>query len=280
MPKESLEYLEAGDGGDFLDCTFGGGGHAKRILEANPVNKVIALDCDLNAIERAESFKSSFKERFELFHSNFSEIENLLAGKKFKGILADLGISTDQLTEDRGFSFQENSDLDMRMNQSESLSANQVINEYPENELFKVLKVGGVGKEARKIVKGIVKERPIEDIQQLVSVIRRNTIQSELHKKRNPATTIFQAIRIEVNQEFASIKKFLKVIPRFIEKKSRLVVISFHSLEDKLITSAMRESEVPSLGKLLTKKAIRPSVEEVNSNPASRSALLRVFEFC
>ncbi|MEZ4754462.1 MAG: 16S rRNA (cytosine(1402)-N(4))-methyltransferase RsmH [Bdellovibrionota bacterium] len=292
MTSEVLEFLKASEGGLFLDCTFGGGGHSKAILEANTGNRVIGLDQDIRAIKRGEFLKTQYPERLELHHTSFSNFDKILSGEKFDGVLADLGLSSDQLAEGRGFSFDDSESLDMRMNELSDLSADQIVNTYNESELYRLLKEGGVGKEARAAVRAIVSNRPFGNSKSLAEHLKRAVGRFEKGKMRNPATVIFQAIRIAVNRELQEIKDFLSKIPSYIKPSGRLAVLTFHSLEDKLTARTMRawrgNSEPAlwggvvnseSLGVLLTSKAVVASKRELAENRRARSAKLRVFEF-
>ncbi len=298
LEREVLGYIGASKGGgEFLDCTLGGGGHTEAILRAAEDNKVVAIDRDLRAINRASKRLAKYGQRVELLHSSFSGALELVKGRTFDGILADLGISSDQLLEQRGFSFDDAYSLDMRMDESQVASAHSVVNESSEHELFKILKEGGVGSEARSICRAIIKARPIQSALALKEVVV-NAAPHYLKKKRvNPATITFQAIRISVNDELNEVKALLGSVPNLIKRPGRVVVISFHSLEDKIVTRTMRLWEqgghegfsalwpganLPrtSFGKLLTRKAVVASEAEVSVNKRARSALLRVFEFC
>lgn len=293
MLKEVLELLEVEKGGSFLDCTLGGGGHTAGILSANVVNKVVAVDRDSRAIIRAGRRLEEFDGRVKIMHSAFSNIKEALNGEQFDGMLLDLGLSTDQLKENRGFSFKDDSALDMRMDESQENSAYLIVNKTPERDLIQILRTGGVGKEASLVARAIIKARPIEKTSELSRVINQAIGGKNKEKKTNPSTVIFQAIRIAVNDELGEIEGILRDAPAMVKPGGRLAVISFHSLEDKAVTRTMREwssqgnypamwrgvVKEKSLGKLLTKKAVLPSEEEVNMNPASRSARLRVFEF-
>ncbi len=294
MKEEAIKFLKASDGGVFLDCTLGGAGHTKAILDSNKENKVFAIDRDSFAIERAKEFLKSEESRVCFYNTEFSNISSLFKDEKFDGVLVDLGLSTDQLKEERGFSFNDENSLDMRMNQSGKLTAYSVVNETNYKELFIILKKGGVGKEARAVANAIIKDRPINSAKQLATVIRSTTYKVLKNKKLHPESVSFQAIRIAVNDEFEEISKLLAFIPNVIKPFGRLVVISFHSLEDKIVTSTMRkwqkgEQDFQELkligiankgnGVLLTKKALVPSKEEIAKNFASRSSLMRVFEF-
>lgn len=295
MKEEVINYLKAKEGGVFLDCTLGGAGHTKAILDANKNNIVYAIDRDINAIERAKDFLKDYKDRVFLYNTEFSNANSsIFNGIKFDGILADLGLSQDELKENRGFSFNDESFLDMRMNQESVLTASNIVNEFESKELYKILKIGGVGKEAGSIVNAILKNRPINSAKELSQIIKSATFKFYKGKKLNPSALTFQAIRIAVNNEFGEIKKLLENVPSLAKPQARLVVICFHSLEDKIVTSTLRsfekgendkislmvaKEEVKGIGKLITKKALVPTQEEIQENFASRSSLMRVFEF-
>lgn len=295
MKEEVINYLKAKEGGVFLDCTLGGAGHTKAILDANKNNIVYAIDRDINAIERAKDFLKDYKDRVFLYNTEFSNANSsIFNGIKFDGILADLGLSQDELKENRGFSFNDESFLDMRMNQESVLTASNIVNEFESKELYKILKIGGVGKEAGSIVNAILKNRPINSAKELSQIIKSATLKFYKGKKLNPSALTFQAIRIAVNDEFGEIKKLLENVPSLAKPQARLVVICFHSLEDKIVTSTLRsfekgendkislmvaKDEVKGIGKLITKKALVPTQEEIQENFASRSSLMRVFEF-
>ncbi len=298
MLTEVLEALRADAGGDFLDCTLGGGGHTEGLLAANPTNFVVAIDRDQRAIDRARRRLSGESKRIELIQAAFSDLRDMCSGKQFDGILADLGLSTDQLSEERGFSFNDDSPLDMRMDESQPVTADSIVNGSTERELFAILKRGGVGREARAVAKAIVDNRPVRTTRELARVICKAAQPYTGKKKINPATVPFQAIRIAVNGEFEEIETLLKAAPALMKKGGRLAVITFHSLEDKAVAHTMRAWEADStapawwprsklakrgieqpLGRMVSKKAIQPSEDEIKRNPASRSARLRVFEF-
>lgn len=289
---EVIESLRAVRGGNFIDCTLGGGGHTEALLKANPENRVVAFDRDKRAIERAGTRLEQYGDRVKLIHASFSQAAHLVGELKFDGILADLGLSTDQLKEQRGFSFNDESAIDMRMNEEDERSGSYFVNEAPERELYAVLKRGGVGAEARKVVAAIIKARPIATASELAQVVRRAA--GFTPGASNPATVIFQAIRIAVNREMEEIEGLLDGIPQLVASKARVAIISFHSLEDREVASKLRQWQQgdttpphwpgarqgdPRMGSLLSKKAITPSEEEIARNPASRSARMRVFEF-
>jgi 16S rRNA (cytosine1402-N4)-methyltransferase len=208
-------------------------------------------------------------------------------------VLADLGMSSDQLAEQRGFSFQDTTSLDMRMDESQKFSAHDVVNEYGERQLLTALRRGGCAAEAFPAVKAILRARPITSTEHLVEVLQSALKVHAGKKKVNPATVVFQALRIEVNKEFEEIEALLDSIPQLVKPGARVAIICFHSLEDKLVAARMREWEgrsekpalhpsytpVVSLGRLLTKKAVVAGDDESAVNKRSRSARLRVFEF-
>jgi 16S rRNA (cytosine1402-N4)-methyltransferase len=293
--NESIEYLQASKGGQFLDCTLGGAGHTKAILDSNSKNTVDAIDRDIRAIDRAKIKLSEYLSRVNFHHLEFASITEVIEEKKYDGMLIDLGISTDQIKENRGFSFHDESPLDMRMNEEDELTADFVVNNYPEKELIKVLKKGGADKEGYPAAKAIISNRPIKTAKQLADIVSKAvSFKSNKGKSTHPATTVFQAIRIEVNKEYEQIEKILDLAPMVVKVGGRLVVITFHSDEDKLVASRMRNwaagdttpaklrflsFDKGSKGRFLTTKPVVASEAELSVNPAARSARLRVFEF-
>ena len=296
MRGEVVELLEAGRGGAFVDCTLGGAGHTRAILEASPDATVAAVDRDLRAIARARESLRSFGDRVTLAHAPFSKTAEVFQGRTFDGLLADLGLSTDQLREGRGFAFSEEAPLDMRMNEEDALTAHELVNNSTEHELFVLLRKGGVGPEAKAIARAIVKARPVETTKALAELVARVVPPSRGRggeKKSHPATVTFQALRIAVNDEFGEIERLLAAVPSLMKAGGRTAIITFHSLEDKLVTETMRRWEgggefsaqwpgalrQEPLGRLVTRKPVVPSEDEVARNPSSRSARLRVFRF-
>lgn len=293
LPSEVINVLRASEGGDFIDCTLGGGGHTAMILEANKKNTVFACDRDSRAIERCKGKFSQYGDRVTIAKAKFSEVSQAVAGKKFDGLLADLGISTDQLFEDRGFSFKDESELDMRMDQDAELSADDVVNHYSERDLVGVFRRGGVASQAKYYARALVKARPIKSTVMLAQILSQVALRSGIKKKVHPSTVALQAIRMEVNQELNEINSLLGQIPSLLKEHGRAAFISFHSGEDKLVAQAFRKwseadsvpawwvgerkTKVVPIGTMLSNEAITPSEEEVLSNAASRSARLRVF---
>lgn len=291
MPVEVLEGLAASSGGSFLDCTGGGGGHSVKILNANTSNTVVVCDRDPQAVARLEKIAKTFAPRMEVVQAKFSELSSKLTGREFDGMLADLGFSTDQLRGDRGFSFAD-SNLDMRMSQDGDTAAD-IVNNLDGRDLFRILKIGGMGNEAKIAVRAILDNRPFSSASQLAKVVDEAFVGGLREKTGRPATVVFQAIRIAVNDEFGQIEALLDASPKLLKKGGRLVVIAFHSLEDKLVAKRMRDweqgdtapawypgaSRRQTIGQVLTRKAVLPTTEEVENNPPSRSARLRVFKF-
>jgi len=291
--QEVVQQLRAQQGGMFLDCTFGGGGHTRAILDAHPDSWVVALDRDSRALKRGSAWASEYGERLELVHSPFSRLLEAVQFRGFDGVLADLGMSTDQLKEGRGFSFADAEALDMRMDEGEGVSAKEFLNTASERDLFIALAAGGVGAMARPLAKVLVSKRPFSSARELADVIKGSQLGKRTDSRVHPATVVFQAIRIHVNREQEEIEQLLDSLPQVVKSGGRLAVITFHSLEDKLVTSRLRRwesagsypaswrgpREGSKIGRIWPKKPIVPSDEEVYVNPASRSARLRCFEF-
>lgn len=294
--NESLEWIVTNPDGVYIDCTFGGGGHTRGILQKTAdSSRVIGIDQDRRVLEVAVS-----DPRIHLIHGNFRLLEKLLASvniTRADGILLDLGVSSFQLDEDeRGFSYQSDSRLDMRMNQEQDLSAWNVVNQYPAEELERILKVYGEEKYARSIARGIARAREIHAIDttgELADVVKKNT-PAAYHRTRHPARKTFQALRIEVNDELGSLADVLPQAVRLLAPDGRLGIITFHSLEDRLVKQFFEKEArncicppkqpVCTCGgqqarvRILTRKPVIPSEEEIGQNRRARSAKLRVVE--
>lgn len=293
LREEVVDMLRAKEGGLFMDATLGGAMHAEAILEANSMNILYGCDRDKRALCRAKTRLSRFEDRVYLFHARFSQMPDLINDQRFDGVLLDLGTSMDQLKENRGFSFHDSSRLDMRMDEESDFSAYELINESTPKELFKVLKEGGVGREAGAVVNALTTARPITRTDELARIINQSVASKTSRKATNPATVVFQALRIAVNREYEELKHFLETVPRIMNKNGRLACISFHSGEDKIVAGTFREwasgDTAPAylrtahsrgvLGVLVNRKAITASEEELSKNSSSRSARLRVFLF-
>lgn len=272
LAEALIAGLEIRAGGCYLDCTVGGGGHSLLILEAAENVQLVAIDRDLNAIAAAQSKLQAYPSQVQFWHGNFSDYippQGLL----FDGIIADLGVSSAQLDNfDRGFSFREAGALDMRMDCSQSLTAADLINYSGETELANIFYEFGEERLSRRIARTIVEQRPFQTTTQLAEAISHCVPKSYRYGRIHPATRVFQALRIVVNQELESLKKFLSRSPTWLKADGIVGAISFHSLEDRLVKHTFREDERL---KVLTKKPIIATDREMSANPRSRSAKLR-----
>jgi 16S rRNA (cytosine1402-N4)-methyltransferase len=260
-----------------LDGTFGRGGHSRAMLEAIPGAKVFAIDQDLAAVEHGKALES---DRFSIRHFNFHNIARLDSRPEsgFDVILLDLGVSSPQLDEaGRGFSFYHDGPLDMRMDQTLEYSAADLVNTWPEVELIDLFSGLGEVRRPQRVVRAIVndrKEKPFQSTRDLASLIER--VEGWSRKGHHPATRYFLALRMAVNNELSGLESCLPDLMRALSPSGRLIIITFHSLEDRIVKYAFRESR--ELGYPLFKKVIVPSREEESANPRSRSAKLRVFQ--
>jgi len=294
LKKEVLEILDPKPNQNFIDCTIEEGGHALAILEkTNPNGKILGIDWDQEVIKSLKSKVESLKlsQRLILVNDSFVNLKEIVKKENFKdveGILLDLGLSSWHLEKSgRGFTFQKDEPLDMRYNiitfgRSDQsyyeLTAGKILNEWPEKEIEKILKEYGQERFAKRISKKIIEERKIKPIRttfQLVEIIKRATPVWYHHKKIHFATRTFQALRIAINDELENLKKVLPQALEILERNGKLVVISFHSLEDLIVKNFFKKNFKKGLLKIITKKLIRPSAEEMKSNPRSRSARLR-----
>ena len=295
---EVIENIVTNKEGVYLDCTLGGAGHTQGILE-NTSEKavVIAIDQDDDAIEFAEKKLENYKERIKIFKDNFKNLDTVLymAGyEKVSGILMDIGVSSYQLDDpERGFSYKYEAKLDMRMNKNAKISAYEVINEFSEQEIADILYKYGEEPKSRRIARKITearKEKKIETTTELADIVIRAIGKS---MKRHPAKRTFQAVRMYVNQELEVLEEALEKAVELLEDRGRLLVITFHSLEDRIVKNKFREFEKPckcppnipicvcgkeSLGKVITKKPIVAGELELKDNSRAHSAKLRVFE--
>jgi len=294
LTKEILKCLNLKKGGVYIDCTLGGGGHSKAILEnIYPHGLLIGIDQDTEAIETAQEELKRYIDKVKLVRGNFKNLLRILSDlniEKVTGIIFDLGVSFHQLKEKkRGFSFKEDSPLDMRMDLTQKFNAEIIVNSYSEKDLAEIFKNYGEERFSRRIARVIVRERKkkaITTAKQLADLIIK-TLPGDKKKKTwriHPATRVFQAIRIEVNQELKNLEKGLDQAISVLEDRGRICVVSYHSLEDRIVKHLFKEAE--RAGKeqknygleILTKKPIRPSFEEVKDNPKARSAKLRAAE--
>ena len=297
---ECIENLNIKPDGIYLDGTLGMGGHSYQIASRLTTGRLISIDRDETAIERAGRRLAPFMDRVTLVHGNFSDaaaILDELGIDKVDGMLFDLGVSSPQLDEiERGFSYMGDAALDMRMDASDVLTAYDVVNTWDENRLNRILWDYGEERYARRITGAILKHRavkPIETTLELVDIIRSAMPAAALREKQHPAKRTFQAIRIAVNDELGAISNMMETAPDKLNKGGRLCVISFHSLEDRIIKSGIaarengctcpREAPICTCGfvrtlKSVSRKPILPGAQELEENPRSRSAKLRVAE--
>ena len=283
LQKEVLEILDPKPNQNFIDCTIGNAGHSLAILErTKPGGKILGIDQDPKQIENCKLQIKNFKERVILVCDNFVNLKEIVKKydfKNVKGILFDLGLSSWHLEKSgRGFTFQKDEPIDMRYDKNSELTAEKILNEWPEKEIEKILKEYGQERFAKRISKKIIEEKkvsPIKTTFRLVKITREATPSWYHHKKIHFATRTFQALRIAVNDELGNLKKVLPQALEILERNGKLVVISFHSLEDRIVKNFFKENSKRGLLKIITKKPIRPSTEEIKSNPRSRSARLR-----
>jgi 16S rRNA (cytosine1402-N4)-methyltransferase len=285
MAAEVVEYLRPWRGGLFVDCTVGLGGHARALLEAG-ATRVIGLDRDVDAIAAAEETLAPWRDRVELVHADYralDEVLDRLSISRVDGAVADLGISSLQLeAAGRGFSFQRDEPLDMRMDRTVGETAANLVARATQVELADAIFGFGEERFSRRIARAIVEARrqsPVATTGQLASIVRR-VVPRRGRVRLDPATRTFQALRIWVNRELDGLDRFLESAARRLEEGARLVVITFHSLEDRIVKHTFRALE-RSQGvaiRVLTKKPITPRDEEVQQNPRARSAKLRAAE--
>ena len=285
MTREVLAYLAPEHGGVFVDCTVGLGGHAKVLLESG-ATKLIGLDRDPDALAVAARTLSAWGDRVDLVHADYRTIEAVLDGRgieRIDGALADLGMSSFQLdSEGRGFSFQRESPLDMRMDTTAGPTAADLLRDAPESEIADAIYRFGEERFSRRIARSIVYARqqaPIQTTGQLATLVRR-AIPRRGFSRIDPATRTFQALRIWVNKELEHLDEFLAAAARRLRAGARLVVITFHSLEDRIVKHTLRAlaQGEHAVIRVLTKKPVLPQPDEIERNPRARSAKLRVAE--
>ena len=280
LSRELIAGLAVRPAGHYLDATVGGGGHSQLILQAAADVRVTALDQDEEALAAAKTQLAAYGDRIQFFSSNFAEYEpnNIL----FDGIIADIGVSSYQFdTAERGFSFRHTAPLDMRMDRRRSLTAADAINTWGEKQLADIFFNYGEERLSRRIARRIVEQRPFKTTTELADAIASSVPQqyrygksrSKRQKTIHPATRVFQALRIVVNDELTALETLLNRAPNWLKPGGRIAIISFHSLEDRLVKNALRSS---SILQVLTKKPIIPQADELEQNPRSRSAKLRI----
>lgn len=298
--NECIENLNIKPDGVYVDGTLGLGGHSEQILKRLDGGRLIGIDCDESAITRTGERLKAYADKLTLVHGNFCDVVQILDELNIDsvdGMLFDLGVSSPQLDEaERGFSYMNDAPLDMRMDNTSALTAWVVVNEWDEAELARILRDFGEERYARRIASHIVQERakkPIETTLELVDIIRSAMPAAALREKQHPAKRSFQAIRIAVNDELGAVDQMIKTAPDKLAQGGRLCVISFHSLEDRIVKNGIaarengctcpREAPICICGfkqtlKSVYRKPIVPGEDELNNNPRARSAKLRVAE--
>ena len=279
--RETVGYLGVSPGGVYIDCTVGEGGHSFAILEAaTPGGRLLAIDLDPQALQLADTRLRPYDGSFILIKGSYVHLKELAAQSDFTqvdGILLDLGLSSLQLRgEGRGFSFQRNDPLDMRFDPDGPIDAADIVNTYPADELERILATYGEERRSRAISRAVLRQRPIKTTQELADLIVR--VAGGRHGRIHPATRSFQALRIAVNSELDNLTEALPQAVRLLKPGGRLVVISYHSLEDRIAKTFLASEGKASSLRILTRKVVFPSLDEVRGNPRSRSARLRAAE--
>ncbi|MGH9571563.1 MAG: 16S rRNA (cytosine(1402)-N(4))-methyltransferase RsmH [Candidatus Angelobacter sp.] len=285
--KEAIDFLAIRRGGTYIDATVGLGGHSLEIARRlGPQGHLIGFDKDTQALELAKQKLSRIggdsRPKITLLHSSYSDLAQDVPAESAEGLLADLGVSSLQFGDPaRGFSFQAEGPLDMRMDPQGERTADQVVNRMREEDLANVIYEFGEERRSRRIARAIVRARPVRTtahLAQVISAALRSMNKPGARDKIHPATRTFQAIRIFVNRELDDLAALLDSAPEILKPRGRLVVISFHSLEDRIVKDAVRDGAKAGLYSLLTKKPLDATQEEIDRNPRSRSAKLRAAE--
>jgi len=286
MLKEVLEYLNLKQGFMVADGTVGSGGHAAQILKMiTPGGRLVGIDADSAAIERARKGLNNFESSVALIKGNFRDIDKILSREKLRAVdavLLDLGVSSDQIEDGpRGFSIKHNARLDMRMDRDNPLNAYEIVNRFKERELDDIIGRYGEERFHSRVARNIIEERadrPIETTYELAAVIYKAVGSRYRNSRIDPATRTFQALRIAVNDELGALEEGLKKSVSWLKPGGRICVISFHSLEDRIVKNLFKGYAGLGVLKVITKKPLIPSRQEISSNPRSRSAKLRVAE--
>jgi 16S rRNA (cytosine1402-N4)-methyltransferase len=274
LSREVIALLNIREGKTYVDCTLGGGGHTEKLKTQNLKCKIIGIDQDQDAIEAAKKRLLEYRD-IKFIRDNFKNLKEIVKDS-VDGILFDLGVSSYQIDEaSRGFSIQKDGPLDMRMDLSKKLTAEYIINNYDEEELVEIFENFGEERFSKRVARHIVEKRPVKTTQDLRKIIEKAI---PTWKKRESVTRIFQALRIEVNNELESLKIALQDAIELLSPGGRIVVISYHSLEDRIVKQTLRQAKVDGKLNLLTKKPVRPSENEAASNPRAKSAKLRAGE--
>ena len=301
MAREVVELFLAVPGGLIVDCTVGGGGHSAVLLDARPDVHVLGLDRDADAVEAARSRLARFGDRVQVVHGRFEQLGRLVEqhgeGEQAMGILMDLGVSSAQLDRpERGFSYRFDAPLDMRMDAKQSLTATEVVNGYDEAQLAAVISQYGEERFARRIAHAIVAARPVRTTRELADIVRDAIPAATRRRGPHPARRTFQAIRMEVNRELPNLADGLDESVHVVGPQGRVLVLAYHSLEDRMVKETFGRwagddaaRDVPAklpvppprsnaLVRVLTRKPLRPSADEITANPRAESARLRAVE--
>jgi len=282
MVREVLELLDLRPDGIYIDVTLGGGGHARAILERLDRGRLLAIDQDPQALTRARDHLRGQEQKLVVMEGNFAQIDVWHAASGLAladGVVADLGMSSLQLADEtRGFSFSRPDPLDMRMSPNTEITADEIVNQTGERELADLLFKLGEERHSRRIARAIVKARPIRTATELAQVVTRALPSRAGLHPMHPATRTFMALRLAVNRELENLEAFLARVLTVLRPGGRVVVLSYHSLEDRLVKHTFRRWQSEGQARLVTRKALRPSEAEVEQNPRSRSARLRAVE--
>ena len=286
--EQSIDQLITDPNGIYVDCTFGRGGHSRKILEKlSDKGKLIAFDLDNEAMEESKTIK---KKNFQFHKTNFSQIGNFFEDDSLMGVLIDCGVSSPQLDEpERGFSFQKDGPLDMRFNKNQELTCSDIIENYSEKELAQILWKLGEEEESRRIAKFIVKRREVKRFESTTDLANVIELAKRKRTKKHSATKSFQALRMAVNSELENLSKCLEVLKTKLKRSGKLVVISFHSLEDRIAKQTFKtqpnlvEKKIPIFNditqeKFTVSKVLMATDDEISMNPRSRSAKMRLIE--
>jgi 16S rRNA (cytosine1402-N4)-methyltransferase len=275
--KESVDFLNLKQDGTYVDCTLGGGGHTEAIKLQSPGSRVIGIDTDYEAILATKTKLEKF-ENIEIVNDNFKNLKKIVK-KPVDGILFDLGISSYQIDEpSRGFSLQKEGPLDMRMDRSQRLNAKEIVNNFNQDKLEKIFREFGEERFTHRIAKAILRKRRSEEITTTLELKKIVEKAIPFWKKRESITRIFQALRIAVNQELDNLRSAISDAIDLLKPSGRIVVISYHSLEDRIVKHTLRNASQEGKLKILTKKPMLPSASEISSNPRAKSAKLRAAE--
>jgi len=279
LQKEAVEALNPRSGAILVDGTLGGGGHSELLLEGGAT--VIGIDMDPEALKAAAKRLASFGKKFRAVKGNFRDLPELIS-EKIDGLVLDLGVSSHEFdTAERGFSFRLSGPLDMRFSPDQALTAAEVVNSWPEDKLEEIFRIYGEDRFARRIAGTIVAARKVKRLvktDELAELIKNAVPGFARHQKIHPATRVFQALRIVVNDELGALEDGLKAAEQVLKSGGRLAVISFHSLEDRIVKRFLKSGEAAGRWRIISKKPIVPNQEEVRNNARARSAKLRIAE--